>query len=98
MEDNWLSPFKSGYRKGISFTLRELKDILERERFNQKEMHALLSAAIDDLEMFLSYGSCCVLYLNLNQKGKIVSGRLYEPGTKRYDINKLEKEQTEGVK
>ena len=98
MEDNWLSPFKSGYRKGCFFALMELRTILEKENYNQQEMHALLSAAIDDLEMFLSYGSCCVLYLKLNQKGKIASGRLYEPGTTRYDINKLEKEQKEGVK
>ena len=98
MEDNWLSEFKSGYRKGGLFALMELRTILEKEKYTQKEMHALLSAAIDDLEMFLSYGSCCVLYLNLNQKGKIVSGRLYEPGTTRYDIKKLEKEQTEVVK
>ena len=93
MEDNWLSPFKSGYRKGASFTLRELKGILERERFNQKEMHALLSAALDDLEMFLSYGSACCLFLK--KEGKSITGKLYNPGTMIYDIKQAEKNKTE---
>ena len=89
MEDNWLSHFKSGYRKGISFTLRELKDILERERFNQKEMHALLSAALDDLEMFLSYGSACSLFLK--KDGNSITGKLYEPRTMMCDIKQKNK-------
>ena len=91
MENNWLSPFKSGYRKGISFTLRELKDILERERFNKKEMHALLSAALDDLDMFLSYGSACSLFLK--KEGNSITGKLYEPGTMMCDIK--QKNETE---
>ena len=93
MEDNWFSQFKSGYRKGISFTLRELKDILERERFNQKEMHAFLSAALDDLEMFLSYGSACSLFLK--KDGKSITGKLYEPGTIMQDIKQAGKNKTE---
>ena len=91
MEDNWLSPFKSGYRKGISFTLRELKDFLERERFNQKEMHALLSAALDDLEMFLSYGSACSLFLKKERNS--ITGKLYKPATMMCDIK--QKNETE---
>lgn len=93
MEDNWLSPFKSGYRKGAFFTLRELKDILKREKLNQKEMHALLSAALDDLDMFLLYGNACSLYLK--KDGRSLTGKIYEPGTLMYDIKQEEKNKTE---
>ena len=89
MEDNCLAPFKSGYRKGASFILRELKIILERERFNKKEMHALLSAALDDLDMFLKYGSACCLFLK--KEGGSITGKLYEPGTTMYDIKQAGK-------
>ena len=73
-----LTPERFVFKQGLRWGMLELQDMLNSRKYTSSEQKALLNAILNDLEVFMEYGSN--LWLTFSPKGvKPVKCKIYKP-------------------